>query len=470
MKAEIDWEAIPESEYEAYKRRLEIVELILDDSIDSETKRRHRERYCEENGASMRTVSGYVRRYRESGRSGLLFYRRRPKSLRVHDESLRAKIIELVRELPTRSVPKLRRLLSENEHYGEKIRLISDRTIYRFLTENGLSRRQRYRLLREDGRRAYRGFEAPHSMALVQGDARDGIWLPLPDGETRKSYLFLWIDDFSRKILFGKYYLSEKLPCLEDSFRYMLLRWGIPEKIFVDNGAVYISRHFMGILAELEIKQLRHKPYQAHAKGKIESVNRTVKNDFQAEAALADFHTIEELNSAFWAWVEVMYNKRVHSTTGETPDERFRKGLPKEHRRIDDLQSFDRMFLWKESRTVSKYGKIKLYSNQYPVQQAPHGTVVQVRFDPFNLDEVYIYDGANHYLETTTPTKKVTDTAPNIPEESRKSPRKVSQESVAMFTRLREKYRKQLKDAHQIPFSKLFDKHAKEDTNDKRRS
>jgi len=369
----------------------------------------------------------------------------------------------LVGELPTRSVPMLRRLLSEDEQYAKKIMSISNRTIYRFLTENGLGQRQRRRMLREDGRRAYQAFEAPHSLALVQGDARDGIWLTLPDGKTTKSYLFLWIDDFSRKILFGKYYLSEKLPCLEDSFKYMVLRWGIPIKIYCDNGKVYISRHFMGVLAELEIKQLRHKPYQAHAKGKIEALNQTIKNEFQAEASVSDFHTVEELNSAFWAWVEVVYNKRVHSATGETPDDRFQKALPENHRRISDLQSFTRMFLWKESRTVSKYGKIKLYSNQYPVQQAPHGTVVQVRFDPFNLDEVYIYDEANRYLETTSPSKKVTDTAPNIPEESRKSPQKISRESVAMFTRLRQKYRQQLKEANQMPFSKLFEKKAKED-------
>lgn len=463
MKHEIDWEAIPENEYQAYIRRLEIVELILDDSIDSETTKRHREQYCEDNGVSMRTVANYVSRYREKGRIGILFYHPRPKSLRIHDERLRIKIIELVQELPIRSVPTLRRLLSEDEQYGEKIGGISDRTIYRFLTENGLSQRERFRLLREDGRGAYHAFEAPHSMALVQGDARDGIWLSCPDGKIRKSYLFLWLDDFSRKILFGKYYLSEKLPCLEDSFKHMVLRWGIPFRIYVDNGAVYISRHFMGVLAEIEIKQLRHKPYQAHAKGKIEAANRTIKNEFQAEAARADFHTLEELNSAFWAWAEVLYNRRIHSATGESPDERFRKGLTKEHRRITNLESFNRLFLWKENRTVSKYGKIKLYSNQYPVQKAPHGTVVQVRFSPFELDEVYIYDAKNQYLETTSPSKKVTNTAPNIPEESRDSAKKVSKQSVAFFTRIREKHLRELKSAQQIPFSKLFDQKENKD-------
>ncbi len=467
MKHEIDWESIPEKEFESYKKRLEIVELILDGSIDSETKKRLRQQYCEDNGVSIRTVANYVSRYREKGRRGLLFYRPRPKSPRIHDKQLRNKIIELLNELPTRSVPTLRRLLSEDEQCGKKIGCISDRTIYRFLTENNFSQKERFRLLREDGRRAYHAFEAPHSLALVQGDARDGIWLSCPDGKIRKSYLFLWLDDFSRKILFGKYYLSEKLPCLEDSFKYMVLRWGIPFRIYCDNGKIYISRHFMGVLAELEIKQLRHKPYQAYAKGKIEANNKTIKNEFQAEAALADFHTLEELNSAFWAWADVVYNKRVHSATGETPDDRFLKGLPKDHRRITDLDSFNRLFLWKENRTVSKYGKIKLYSNQYPVQKVHHGNVVQVRFDPFDLNEVYIYDANNNYLETTSPSKKVTNTAPNIPEESKASPKTVSKQSEAFFTRLREKHLKELKKAQQIPFSKLF---SQKEQNDEKHS
>lgn len=169
-------------------------------------------------------------------------------------------------------------------------------------------------------------------------------------------------------------------------------------------------------------------------------------------------------------WSELVYNKRVHSATGQTPDDRFLAGLPEQHQRISDLESFNRMFLFKESRTVSKFGRIKLYGNQYPVQHAAHSTNVQVRFDPFNLDELYIYDDSHHYIETTSASKKVTDTAPNIPEESRKSPRRVSQEAVAMFSRLRQKHHEQLKQSNQMPFSKLFDQNTKEDTDAQQRS
>ena len=121
------------------------------------------------------------------------------------------------------------------------------------------------------------------------------------------------------------------------------------------------------------------------------------------------------------------------------------------------------MFLWKETRKVSKYGKIKLYSNQYPVQAVAHGNKVQVRFDPLNLEEIYIYDLKNIFLEKTQPNKMVNIKVPNIPEESKKSSAKISRDSVNYLTRLREKYLESQKKSD-MRFSKLFEE--KEDNND----
>ena len=304
--------------------------------------------------------------------------------------------------------------------------------------------------------RVYHSFEAPHSLALVQGDARDGIWLDLPDGSRKKTYLFVWIDDFSRKILFGKYYLNEKLPCLEDCFRYMLLRWGIPLVVYLDSGAVYISRQFRSVLAELHIKELHHKPYQAFAKGKVEAIQKTVKNEFQSEAVRAGMKTVEELNSAFWAWAEMEYNTRIHSSTGQAPDERFQQGLHKQHPRVEDLAAFQAMFLWKENRTVSKWGKISLYGNQYPVRARAPGTIVQVRYDPFDLAELLIYDSdGSTRLESTRASKQTTIRAPSIPEESRATAPQISAQSVAYFSRLRERYLTSQKQSQEVSFREL---------------
>jgi len=457
MSAPIDWEGLPEQDYERYLKRLAIVELLLEESTSAESKSRMREQFCHDNLISRRTLANWTARYLKEGPAALLFHRQRENpSPRILDTELRVKILDLVRELPSRSVARLRRLLRNEPQMAEKVAQVSDRTIYRFLAENGLGLKQRQSMDSVRASRAYHHFEAPHSLALVQGDARDGIWLDMPDGSRRKTYLFVWVDDHSRKILFGKYYLDEKLPCLEDSFKTMVLRWGIPDALYLDNGSVYISRQFASVLAELRIKGIHHKPYQAHCKGKVEAVQKTIKHDFQSEAARAGMRTLEELNTAFWAWAEIDYNRRLHSSTGQAPDERFLAGLPKDHRRVQDLSAFQAMFLWKQQRTITKWGKISLHANQYPVTCRPPGTVVEVRYDPFDLSQVSIYDlTTRSYLETPTASKQVATRAPHIPEESKATPREVSQHSVAYFTRLRQLYLQERQNASEVSFHKL---------------
>ena len=227
--AGIDWEQLPDAVVEAFIERLHLVEMLLDPLLPEADKRAEQRRYQQQHGVGERTIRGYLHRYRKRGPRSLLFYRPRPTSARVHDAALRAKLLELIDELPTRSVPQLRKLIAADA----KLARISDRTLYRFLADHGLTMSVRYRLLADDSRTSFRSFEAPHTLALVQADARDGIWLDTPEGR-KKTYLFLWIDDFSRKILFGKYYFDEKLPALLDSFRYCLLRYGIPLRVYVD--------------------------------------------------------------------------------------------------------------------------------------------------------------------------------------------------------------------------------------------
>ena len=448
------WEQAPDAAMEAFDERLRLIEILLDPHIGNADKRAERRRYCEQHRVGERTIRGYLHRYRKKGPRGLLFYRPRPTSPRVHDPGLRAKLLALVNELPTRSVPQLRKLLATDDQLGSKINRISDRTIYRFLAEQGLTQAVRYRMLAEDSRSSYRSFEAPHSLALVQADARDGIWLDTPQGR-KKTYLFLWIDDFSRKILFGKYYFDEKLPALMDSFRYCVLRYGVPVRCYVDNGRVYISRHLLAILVELQVKQVRHPPYQSYCKGKVEAANKIIKNQFQREAQVAGMRTLDELNSAFWAWMDLEYNVRVHSATGQSPDARFRDGLPADHRRITDLETFNALFLWRERRTVTKYGRIKLHGNQYPVTAVPHGSVVEVRFDPYDLAQLAIYEPGGARLETTSASKQVTRQVPAVPEESRAKPPEVSAAARDYFTRLREQHHAQLRDRNQTSFTQL---------------
>ena len=237
----------------------------------------------------------------------------------------------------------------------------------------------------------------------------------------------------------------------------MVLRWGIPRKAYLDNGAVYIAKQFAWILAQLKTTKIHHKPYQAYCKGKVEALNKTIKNDFQGEAQRAGFKTLEELNSAFTAWIDLEYNLRTHSQTGEIPDKRYKDALHPDIRRVSDIAWFEALFLMRDTRTVSKYGKIKLASNQYPVTSAKHGTVVEVRYDPFDLTQVFIFQDT-HCVETTSVSKLVNRTA-TLPEESKAAPHEVSAHASAYFQALREQHLKVLtQNPSPVSYSKLVPK------------
>lgn len=435
-----DWRDIDEKHLEAYRRRVALVETLLDESIDEADRLQERRRYIEEQGVSERTIRNYLRRYRERGAESLLFHKPRgPSSPRIRDRRVREKILQLIEERPSRTVPQLRRLLSSDSELAEAVGEVSDRSIYRFLAEAGLTQKARREKSHGAGKRSYHKFEASCSMELVQGDARDGIWLPKVPGsdQVRKTYLFAWVDDYSRRILHAEYFWDEKLPRMEKTFKTMVLRWGIPQKVFLDNGHVYIAAHFAFILAQLAIKKIHHGPYRSWAKGKVEAVMKTIKRDFQAEAQRAGFKTLEELNSALWAWLDVEYNRRNHSSTGEPPAVRFEKGLPGGHRRVEELEWFENLFLLREDRKVAKWGTIKLEGNQYH-SEATAGSTIEVRYNPFDLRKVWRFENGRK-IETLGLKKLVNPAVEKLPEERQGAERKVSAEAADYFASLRER-------------------------------
>ena len=117
------WEQIPDSVMEAFSERLHLVELLLDPHLGNADKRAERRRYCQQHRVGERTIRGYLHRYRKKGPRGLLFYRPRPTSPRVHDPQLRAKLLALINELPTRSVPQLRMARDNQDENAATIKM-----------------------------------------------------------------------------------------------------------------------------------------------------------------------------------------------------------------------------------------------------------------------------------------------------------------------------------------------------------
>jgi putative transposase len=437
MKENISFFDLSEEKVKEIEEKYALIEPLLDSYLPNTEKRRLKKEACDRLGISDRTLRRLIHKLKKKGIMALVRRRRSDAgSFRKFDKRITDAAIKLLEENPFRSIPMLMKLLEVDSQVGELVKSISCHTLYYHLKMSGYDFKRKNKI----SNKIYTRFEADYPNQLWQGDARDGIYLPDPLNlkKMRKTYLFAWIDDFSRKIMYARYYWDEKLPRMEDCFRQAVLRWAIPEKIYCDNGKVYISKYFLFLVNALKIKKIHHPAYCAWCKGKVENCMKSFKR-FQREAVLAGFKTMEEFNSALWAWIEVEYNNKTHSVTGETPNHRYSKGIIKHPpKRVKDIDEFNRLFLFRETRKVNKYGKIQLEKNYYPVKGIVPRTRVQVLFDPFNLEEVLVYFEDNFYCKSKASSLKTKSIIKNIPSEVKKPD--ISKAAVNYFRLLREKH------------------------------
>jgi hypothetical protein len=112
------------------------------------------------------------------------------------------------------------------------------------------------------------------------------------------------------------------------------------------------------------------------------------------EVAASAIATLTDLNESFWAWLECIYHRTVHSETCETPLERFQQGS--HALRSADLTQLSTAFMWREIRQVRKDGSLDLQGNRYQAPRQLSGRKIELRFDPFDLSNLQIWlDGTS---------------------------------------------------------------------------
>lgn len=324
---------------------------------------------------------------------------------RVLPPEIIERAVALREEMPSRKTGRLIELLKlEAKANGQAIPELKESTLNYHLRQKKATRK----VLRTKDR-AFRRFQHPHRNSCWQGDWADGIWLPHPiTGKDRKCYLHAFIDDRTRYIPHAEFYFRQNLPCLEDCFRKAILNGGIPEMVYVDNGSSYQAKQFKKISARLGTNLVFATEFCPEGKGKVERWIRTVKDDFFAEAQLSDVKNLEELNTFLWSWLEEVYHPRVHSSTKASPKQLWM--AEHERARVIEPEKLVDIFLWEETRKVDKSGTLQLDGNRYPVSEHLVGEVVEVRFNPFDLEKVRVYH-QGRFVEATSPEKLVTRTS-----------------------------------------------------------
>lgn len=342
---------------------------------------------------SARSLRRWLQAYREGGFAALLPRPRRDKgkARRIAPEVL-DKAVALREAVPARSVRQIIEILALDPDTPVGEGKVKRSTLARHLRRLGKSR-----ALLELPKEPFRRYEKERPNLQWQSDVWHGPHLPDPEdpARMRRTYLIAFLDDHSRLVVHGEFYFAEDLLSLLDCFKKALSKRGIPVRVYCDNGVIYHSRQFQRICAELGIHHVHARPYAPEGKGKLERFWRTVEESFLAELLARPAQHLPELNALFSAWLEQGYHHWVHRETGETPADRFARAAA--DIRLPDPVHLAETFLWQETRRVDKTGCVSIQGNRYEVDARLIGREVQLRYDPFDLAAVQVWQEGQRF-------------------------------------------------------------------------
>lgn len=331
-------------------------------------------------GKSPATLKRYLKKIREE--KTVLALQKRPRKdkgkLTAFSPELLLEAIRLREEEPRRITRVIIEHLRAHPDFASEAKTVTVSTLGRHLRQRGKTRAA---IKKET--KGYRRFEHPYPGSLWQFDYTDGIYLedPQQPGKRRKTLISVGVDDHSRLCVDVRAYWRGNWPSLEDTSRHAFATWGLPQRIFVDNGKVYHAKEYERILSELSVGLIHRTPYRPEGGGKIEALIGTLQEELFPELGRADISTLEELNDVLAEWA-YRYNRRAHSQTAQAPLDRWQANPT--HLRLIDPVRLGEAFWWVKTPRVTKTGIVSVNGLEYELDLALAGQSITVRYDPFD--------------------------------------------------------------------------------------
>jgi len=175
-------------------------------------------------------------------------------------------------------------------------------TVHRLLARHGLMDKPRGTDTEADRRR----FAFQQAGELWMSDVMHGPSVVVGERTKRKSYLIAFIDDATRVIPYAAFALEENTAAFLPVLKQAILRRGLPQRLYVDNGANYRSQHLALVCAKLGLALIHARPYRPQGKGKIEHWFKSVRAQLLTRLGAEDTRSLQALNRRLWAWVETV--------------------------------------------------------------------------------------------------------------------------------------------------------------------
>ncbi|MCD8300901.1 MAG: DDE-type integrase/transposase/recombinase [Clostridiales bacterium] len=413
---------------EAALARYQLIAPLLDESLDPAARSQLRKDIATRNQISDRTLRRYEQAYRESGFAGLKPADRQQQQSSLLPDNYRDlldQMIQLKRELPTRSVHQIIRIMEMEGRVEPGV--LKRSTVERHLYKAGFSVRQ-MKMYNESQKSSSKRFCKPHRMMLLQTDFKFGPKLPIgKNGAKVQTYLCSLIDDHSRYIVHSEYYTTQDTESVEDCLRKAILKAGRCDAIYMDNGSPFISKQLSMSLAKLGIRCKRAPVRSGQSKGKVEKYHQIV-DKYQREARLKGIKTLEELNRYWTIYLDELYQndsqggiEEYYKSIGKPVPEEGISPLQEWNRDTRPLVFYDvetiaQAFTHHEKRLVDKGACISFRNRKYETKPSLIGCQVEISYDPSVPDVLTVsYEGIEPFQARPVQIGEYCSKTPAIP-------------------------------------------------------
>lgn len=330
---------------------------------------------------SKRTIKSWYYKYLKFGFDSLCNKKRCDKNRmrKIKDEDVCAKIVDIRKEYPRITAKGIYNKLLDENYINSNV---SIHCIFRYLKNNNLKSTN-------ISRKEKKKYEQELPNDCWQSDTSSGPYLQI-DGKKYKTYLISIIDDCSRLIVGYGFFFNDNAINMQSVLMSAIKKYGVPKKLYVDNGSPYKNEQLSIITGRLGINLIHAKPYSPTGKGKIERSFRTIKDEWMNQTNWNKFQSLNDIENSFNNFIYSNYMNRIHSEIKETPNNKFHKYY--EYLKRLDNDFIEQSFLHTKYCKVYNNSTIKLNNEVYEVPYKYVGQKVEVRYYIKDLSKVYIYE------------------------------------------------------------------------------
>jgi transposase InsO family protein len=354
---------------------------------------------------SYKTLEKWKSLYRNGGLDALMPNTRSDKGISraLGDEAI-AEIYRLKNEFPRMNATQIYERLVRDSFIPA---VVSVDSVQRFIRHNDL------KSARDPNLRDRKAFEEDEFGKIWQADT---CYLPYitEEGKTRRVYCIMVIDDHSRLLVGGELFYNDNAANFQKVLKNAIAAYGIPDKLYVDNGCSYSNEQLSMICVSLGILLLHTKVRDGASKGKVERHFRTLKERWLYTLDIDSITSLAQFNELLREYMR-SYNTTFHRGINAIPLDRYE--ATKEHpRKPQSREWLDDCFYNRITRKVRKDSTVTIDSVCYDVPMQFISAKVDIRYLPDDMSTAYILcDGKKFPIRRTDRNENCRTKRRNLP-------------------------------------------------------